>query len=113
MIEKHRLQYKLQYWDPRNKLLSIKWAKDRKDYIAGDCRVRAIQESTDVDEHNKIHSQKQNYSKLMTLDEARRYIEENSQMLDEVHDCVGLTLEDVCKVINFSMPIKIRNIKER
>ena len=106
-------QYKLQYWDHRNEALSINWASDREDYVAGDCRVRAIMGSTDVDEHNKQHFQRQNYSPPMSLEEARQYIAQNQDMLGKVHDCVGLTLEDVCGVVEFSEPIRIRNIKER
>jgi len=106
-------QYKLQYFDCRNEVLSIGWAVDREDYVAGDCRVRAILGGTDVDQHNKKHFQRQNYSAPMTLEDARQYIEQNKSMLGEVHDCVGLILEDICKVVEFSEPIRIRNIKER
>ena len=75
-----------------------------------DCRVRAIKESTDVDEHNKGHHQRQNYAEPMTLDELKTYIAKNSGMLgSQIHDCVGLTLEDVCKKVEFDEPIQIRN----
>lgn len=109
MVEK----YKLQYFDRGNEVLSINWAGDRKDYVAGDCLVRAIMGDTNVDEHNKTHFQKQNYSAPMTLEEVRLYLVQNIGMLGEVHDCVGLTLEDVCKVVEFTAPIRIRNIKDR
>lgn len=101
-------QYKLQYWDRENQFLSINWAG--KGHAFGDCRVRAIMDNTDVNAHNKTHFQKQNYSKPMTIEEAREYIAKNTGMLGEVRDCVGLTLEDVCKVVEFSKPIEIRNI---
>jgi hypothetical protein len=102
-------KYKLQYWDSRNTVLSINWAGDREDYIRGDCRVRAIRGSTDVVKHNRNHLQIKNYTKPMTLDQARTYIAENSGMLGQIHDCVGLTLEDVCKKVEFGKPIQVRN----
>ena len=106
MVEK----YKLQYWDIENTMLSINWVGDRKDYVRGDCRVRAIKKSTDTERHNTSHHQKQNYSKPMTLDESRIYIAENSEMLgSQIHDCVGLTLEDVCEKVEFDRPIQVRN----
>ncbi|MFA4960316.1 MAG: hypothetical protein WC548_01505 [Candidatus Pacearchaeota archaeon] len=106
MVEK----YKLQYWDNKNTVLSISWASDREDYVTGDCRVRAIRESTDVYEHNRGHSQVQNYTEPMTLDESRTYIAKNSKMLgSQIHDCVGLTLEDVCENVEFGEPIQVRN----
>lgn len=108
MVEK----YKLQYWDHRNNLLSINWAHSR-DYVAGDCRVRAIPGDMNVDDHNRIQFQRQTYSAPMTLEEAREYIAQNSEMLGKVHDCVGLTLEDVCIVADFTKPIEVRNIGER
>jgi hypothetical protein len=102
-------KYKLQYWDSRNTVLSINWAGDREDYIKGDCRVRAIRESTDVVKHNINHLQIKNYTNPMTLDEARAYIAENSGMLgSQIHDCVGLTLEDVCNKVEFDEPIQVR-----
>ena len=106
-------KYKLQYWDTLTTVLSIKWANDRQDYVSGDCRVRAVTGDTNVDEHNRKHFQRQKYSASMTLEEARQYVAQNLSMLGEVHDCVGLTLEDVCRVVEFPESIQIRNITER
>jgi len=108
MAEKGK--YRLQYWDHRNTVLSINWAADRRDYVPGDCRVRAIKAITDVEKHNKSNYQRQNYTKPMTLDEARVYIAKNSRMLGSpINDCVGLTLEDICGVVEFDEPIRVRN----
>ena len=51
-------------------------------------------------------------ARILSLDKIKD-IGQNSPMLREVHDCVGLTLEDVCKAVEFTEPIKIRNIKAR
>ena len=105
--------YRLQYFDDRDGVLAINWAKDRKNYVPGDCRVRAIHGDTDLAEHNRVHFQNQNYSAPLTLEEARLYISQNTGLLGEVHDCVGLALEDICGVADFSEPIQIRNLRQR
>ena len=103
-------KYRLQYWDSQNSVLSISWAWDRENYIAGDCRVRAIKESTDIEKHNKINHQTQNYTKSMTLNESRAHIVKNSKILgSQIHDCIGLILEDVCEKVEFDETIQIRN----
>jgi len=104
-------KYKLQYWDHANTVLSIGWATNEEEYVAGDCVVRAIKETADVDQHNKKHFQHQNYTEPMTLSEARRYIAQNKEMLGSlIHDCVGLTLEDTLEEVEFRRPIRVRNI---
>jgi len=104
-------KFRLQYWDSREEVLSIQWAFGRKDYVSGDCYVRAIAEETDVNEHNARNHQNQKYSEPLTLDEARKYVEDNVRMLGEVHDCLGLRLEEKCEVAEFSAPIVVRNIE--
>ena len=106
------INYRLQFWDKRKNALAINWAKDRVDYVEGDCRVRAILGSTDVEEHNKNHFQRQEYSEPMTLEQARDYIKVNTARLGEVHDCVGLTLEDACFNSDFAKPVEVRNMKD-
>jgi len=110
-------KYRLQYWNPRETSLSINWVGmrqgDKRPHEIGDCRVRAIRESTDIKAHNESHFQKQKYTEPMTLDDVRNYITQNNAMLGEVHDCVGLTLEDACIEVEFSEPIQIRNMKTR
>lgn len=101
-------RYKLKYWDSANKVFSIDWAFNRENYVPGDCYVRAITEDANVIKDSKIH-----YSSPMTLKKAREYIVKNPEMLGQIHDCVGLTLEDICKSVDFLKPIKIRNIKKR
>lgn len=49
-------KFKLQYWDSRKTVLSSDFVHvivDIMGYVAGDCYVRAIKESTDVDAHNE------------------------------------------------------------
>jgi hypothetical protein len=104
-------KFKLQYWDPRKTVLSIEFAHD-KGYVLGDCYVRAINESTDEDAYNKKHFQMHRYTKPMDIDEARSFVSQNTDMLGEVHDCIGLTLQDANdKREYFKEPIIIRNMK--
>ena len=102
MVDKYRLQYFTRFHDA----LAISWVKSN-----GDCNVRALKESTNVDEHNKSHFQTQTYSEPMTLAEARDYIFENAEMLGIlVHDCVGLQLEDLCVDVQFKEPVSVREL---
>ena len=110
MTDKYKLQY---FWPHKTNVLAIQWASG-EDYVSGDCLVRAIQDTTDVDTHNISTHQKQLYSIPMSLKEARDFGARNYIMLGEVHDCLGLTLEDACnQEVRFDSPVEIRNIRER
>jgi len=100
MADKYRLQYFINSKD----VLAITWAESN-----GDCRVRALKESTNVAEHNTSHFQEQTYSDPMTLGEVRDYISANTELLGTlVHDCVGLHLEDLCADVQFKEPVSVR-----
>jgi len=107
-------KYKIQFHNRLKSAISIQWAFDRKeDYVPGDCYVRGISADTDVDEHNKAKCQKQVYTDALTLDEARQFVLDNVELLGEIHDCLGLTLEDRCedKSVCFDKPVEVRNAK--
>ena len=110
MADKYRLQY---FWPHKTDLLAIQWACG-KDRTSGDCLVRAIQDTTDVDDHNRSNNQMYLYSVPMSLEEARDFVARNHVMLEQVYDCLGLTLEDACnQEVRFDSPVEIRNIRER
>ncbi|MDP3771689.1 MAG: hypothetical protein Q8R16_05295 [bacterium] len=54
--------------------------------------------------------QSQTYTDPLTLDAARRYIAEHTVMLGaQIHDCVGIVLEDAeDRIIPFDPPIQVR-----
>jgi len=103
-------KYKLRYWDRDEKVLSIRWAGDRTDYVPGDCRVLAIKESTQISQDQKSSLLGQKYTAPMTLDELREYIVKNAKMLGSlIHNCVGINLEDICEAVEFEKPIEVRS----
>lgn len=108
MVEKYRIQHS----DSSETAFSIRFAHKREDYVDGDFYVRAIKGSTDVDKHIRKHFYRKLYTDPMTVEEARTFIEQNRDMIEEVHDCMGLILddEDGYVVIDFDEKILIRNM---
>jgi len=106
-------RYRIQFFDEEAKVLAINWVgihpEDKYECEAGDCRVRAIAEETDIARHNKSHFQNQQYTEPMTLEEARTFIERNKSGLGIMNDCVGLTLEDSLKTVEFTEPVRVRS----
>jgi len=106
-------QYRLQLFDIHGACLAINWASaygaDR--YATGDCVVRAIRSTTDVAAHNRTRGQLQRYTDPMTISDVRRFIDEHRMMLgSQVHDCVGIVLEDSeDRIVPFDQPITVRS----
>jgi len=104
-------RYRPEYFGRERDILLINWANDNPNYSTGDCRVKAIHESTDVKKHCRKNFHKSFYTDPMTLDEARRYIFDNSGMLGSlINNCVGLRLEDRCNDemnLDFETPIPV------
>ncbi len=102
-------KYRLQFFDAHKACLAINWANayENGKFATGDCVVRAICGTTDVDAHNRAHQQLQTYTEPMSLEDARRYIAEHILMLGSmVHDCVGIVLEDSENpIVRFDPPI--------
>jgi len=106
-MDKYRIQYR---YKERN-CLSLKWAFKRDDFQSGDFYIKALKESTNVDEHNRDNNRNHIYTDPMSLENARSFIEKIDN--GSVRDCMGLTLEDELTVVDFEEPIQIRNIKRR
>lgn len=76
--------------------LSIRWAHERKDYVAGDCFVCACRETSDPSEFD-LHDADPStaWSRPMTLEEAREFIAGHRHMLGSmINRCLGVTLLD-------------------
>jgi|SRR3989338_6451092 len=102
------MKYRLQYFDQDRTVLAIQWAHSRVDYEPGDFYVRAIKETTSVSAHNKANNQRQIYTRPHSIDQARVFIGRFG--VQDVHDCVGLALEDERRYIDFDIPILFRNM---
>lgn len=105
--------YRLQLFDTHGACFAINWANAYENgrFATGDCVVRAIRATTDVDTHNHARHQLQRYTEPMSLGDVRRYITEHPMMLGaQIHDCVGVVLEDAddC-IITFGAPIQVRD----
>lgn len=104
-------QYRLQFFDAHKACLAINWANAYENRFArGDCVVRAICGTTEVDAHNRARHQHQTYTTPMPIEDVRRYIAEHPLMLgSSVHDCVGIVLEDAGdRFVPFGNPIQVR-----
>lgn len=98
-------RYRLQYAYTKGALFINLTSGKNYDYESGDCVVRAVQEKTNVEEHNKFEHGI--FSSPMTLDKAKEYISQNREMLGkDIHRCFGLSLEDCCDKIEFNKPIQ-------
>jgi len=104
-MEKYRLQH---FMRDRN-ILAIKFANFSSDYVPGDFYVRAILGTTNSVAHNKANGQKNIYTQSYTLAQARQVIM-NWSNFGEVHDCMGLALEDESRYVDFEKAIHFRTI---
>ena len=104
-MEKYRLQH---FMRDRN-ILAIKFANFSPDYVPGDFYVRAILGTTNPVAYNKANGQKNIYTQPYTLAQARQFII-NWKNFDEVHDCMGLSLEDEYRYVDFEKAIHFRTI---
>jgi hypothetical protein len=103
-------KYKLQYRNYKEDSFAIRWTHNKKDYVEGDCLVKAIKTDTDVKINKRLRLQENYYTNSMTLDGARNLIVKNKNMLgSQIHDCIGLTLDDICESVEFDEPIQVRN----
>lgn len=104
-------RYRLQYFRSKTSL-SIKWCNNEDNYVRGDCRVRAIKESTDIKVHNKKNLQSNLYTGLMTKKELKEFISRDPDLLGSmINNCRGLVLEDFVffEKVDFDSPIEIKN----
>ena len=108
--------YKLQYFDRDRSNISIQLAYGSDDYVPGDFYVRAIRDTTDVDEHNRSKHQRNVFTISMPLHKTKTFIERfGGDNCGKVHDCKGLILEDFVagvdesRYVDFDKPILIRN----
>ncbi|MDP3699052.1 MAG: hypothetical protein Q8R47_05695 [Nanoarchaeota archaeon] len=102
------VRYRLLYTDRQHKVLAIQFAHHRSDYVPGDFYVRALKGTTDIMNHNKKHGL-QDYTPAYTLDRAIIFIQKIAKV-GQVHDCLGLRLEDEQSYVNFNQPIMFRNM---
>lgn len=95
---------RLRFFTPGSpEYFAISWASDRKDYVSGDCRVRAY------DDDGQAGNDR---TESMTLDEARAHIAANQQKLGlQIHFCVGLMLYgekgEFLRHVDFAVPISV------
>lgn len=103
MPERIKLKY------PTASTLSIRWARERKDYLAGDCYVCACRETSDPLQFDPNAPPSTAWSRPMTLEEAHKLIAAHPQMLGSlINRCFGVTLLDEKHLtIDFSSAVQV------
>ncbi|HLD00946.1 MAG TPA: hypothetical protein VJC39_04325 [Candidatus Nanoarchaeia archaeon] len=102
-------QYLLLYSGRHLDALCIRWVNGPEN--KGNCRVEAILGSTNLDEHqNSTSRMVYSDSNPLTLDLARTFIAQNSQLLgSNINDCVGLYLRAQNQEINFAEAVRVKS----
>lgn len=97
---------------PTTDTLSIRWAKERKDYVGGDCYVCACRADSDPRVFDPHTNPSTRWSPPMSLEEARELITSHPHMLGSlINKCFGVTLlDEKHATIDFASAIVIRNL---